>query len=92
MDPNIETLFKEVPAFEESELYRCPEYEQANSIASKVSDILTEFCGQEVAQLMREYILAELQAEEVVNLYYFRQGYLAAKSRCHRPQAVSGIQ
>lgn len=86
MDPTIETLFKAVPAFEESQLYRCPEYEQANSIASKVSDILTEFCGQEVAQLMREYILAELRAGEVVNLYYFQQGYLAAKTRCQRAQ------
>ena len=84
MDPNIETLFKAVPAFEESKLYCCPEYEQANSIASKVSDILTEFCGQEVAQLMREYTLAELQAEEVVNLYYFQQGYLAAQKCCHK--------
>lgn len=86
MDQQMITLFKAVPAFEESDLYRCPEYEQANSIASKVSDILTEFCGQEVAQLMHEYILAELRAEEVVNLYYFRQGYLAAKSRCQQPQ------
>lgn len=86
MDPNIETLFKEVPAFEESELYCCPEYQRANEIARKVSDILIELCGQEVAQLMREYILAELRAEEVVNLYYFQQGYLAAKNRCHRAQ------
>lgn len=35
---------------------------------------------------MREYILAELRAGEVINLYYFQQGYLAAKTRCHRPQ------
>ena len=69
MDPNIETLFKAVPAFEESKLYCCPEYEQANSITSKVSDIL-----------------AELRAGEVVNLYYFQQGYLAAKTRCQRAQ------
>lgn len=86
MDPNIETLFKAVPAFEESELYCCPEYQRANELAGKVSDILTELCGREVAQLMREYIQAELRAEEVVNLYYFQQGYLASKTRCQRPQ------
>lgn len=79
MDPHIEDLFEKALPFSDGELTFHLDFEQCDTTADTLEDMLMECFGGEAARLMGEYTAARSEVERFYALHYFHQGYLAAK-------------
>ena len=79
MDLHIEDLFEKAPPFSDGDLTFHPDFERCSPIADPLEYMLLECFGGEVSRLVNEYTAARLRVEQLEQLHYFREGYLAAK-------------